>query len=214
MFCKKCGTKNDSDSIFCLECGNRLISENQNSVKQPYEVTPLQNINTVSPFVLQNEVDKKLQNSKKKRMNIIALIGAVIAVLGLFLPLIDVKLLSHSETFTYIGIIETIYKQYEFMQKFSGDIANDLLVFLIISLVPVLLTALCFFTSFFKGKTTMIFAILAFLSTLAIGGVLLSEMGDLTSIIDMFAKLSFGAYVFFGGLLINIIAKIFDKKIV
>lgn len=95
MFCSNCGAQIVEGSAFCTQCGAKIGLNQMDQTQEP------QQTNNMQQAYQQPNMQMASMNNTSRMPRIISMIGAVLAVIGCFLPFYSISAFGYSEYKTY-----------------------------------------------------------------------------------------------------------------
>lgn len=89
MFCKNCGAANQDGAPVCASCGAPLTAAQQPYMQQPAYPPPA-SYGAPAAF--------PAASSSKRRLNILGALGALLAIISVFLPFVKVEVFGYSDS--------------------------------------------------------------------------------------------------------------------
>ncbi|MBR6107594.1 MAG: zinc ribbon domain-containing protein [Oscillospiraceae bacterium] len=104
MFCKNCGTNNPDGMSVCASCGAPL-SQAQPAMQQPaqFQQPGYQQPAYPPPANFGAPTAFPAASGAKRRLNLIGMLGAILAIISVFLPFLKVEILGFSESVSLFG---------------------------------------------------------------------------------------------------------------
>ncbi len=203
-FCPHCGQRVAPGSMFCNFCGGRMNGAAPQPVYQPVYQPP------VNVYPDPQPVYQPAPAKGGRVAMILAILASAAACLGLFLPWFVVEGMADMST-AFLDMLESMSKSIKEFKTLGIDVPGEVTFMMICMYASMAFPFISLILSCCKSKLAIVTSLIP-LGLMAYQLFSETEVGVLLEMVGQGLNLGIGLFLFFGGLVLNIIVSFAVRK--